>query len=140
MGRDKVVKIWDFDRIIETEEKKYWETKRLNLKISKGPILSMAFDKVNQKYITSHENGEINIFSAINNRHIDQLISHNGPVSCLQFDKSGKIYSAGSDGSVRIWSLGTRREPRVLDLHSSAVIQLKLNERNRVIATSSVTQ
>lgn len=77
--------------------------------------------------MTSHENGEINIFSAVDNRHIDQLISHNGPVNCLQYDKSGKIYSAGSDGSVKIWNLAARREPRVLDLHSSPVIQLKLN-------------
>ncbi len=87
----------------------------------------MAFDKKDQKYITSHQNGEINIFSALDNRHIDQLISHNGAVNCIQVDKTGKIYSAGSDGKVRVWNLVSKREPKIFDLHSSAVIQLKLN-------------
>ena len=100
----------------------------------------MTYDKIAQRYITSHQNGQINIFSAADNRHIDQLISHNGPVNCVQVDKSSKIYAAGSDGAVRIWNLSARREPKSLDLHSSPVIQLKLNEKNRIIATSSMTQ
>ena len=47
------------------------------------------------------------------------------------------MYSAGSDGSVRIWNLKVRREPRVVDVHSSDVLKLKLNEKYRMIATSS---
>lgn len=114
--------------------------KKTNLKISKGPIINMAFDRVTQRYFTTHENGEINIFSASDNRHVDQLLSHNGPVNCIQVDKSGKIYTGGSDGIIRVWNLQVKRQPKTYDLHSSPIIQLKLNERNRIIATSSVSQ
>lgn len=40
---------------------------------------------------------------------IDQIISHNGHITALAYDRSGKLYSAGSDGSVRIWTLKVRR-------------------------------
>lgn len=61
-------------------------------------------------------------------------------MNCLQVDKTGKIYSAGSDGKVKVWNLLSKREPKIFDIHSSAILQLKLNEKNRVIATSSATQ
>jgi WD40 repeat protein len=64
-------------------------------------------------------------------------MSHNGPVRCLAIDRSGKIYSGGSDGSLRIWNLDSKREPKTIDIHSSEMIQLKLSEKNRLIATSS---
>ena len=73
--------------------------------VSSAVILAIAYCKHSAKYATAHSNGEINIYSATDNRLIDQLVSHNGEVRCLAYDRSGKLYSAGSDGSVRIWNL-----------------------------------
>jgi len=67
-----------------------------------------------------------------------QLTSHNGPVRCLAFDRSGKMYSGGSDGTLRIWNFANNnKNPRDIEVHSSEIIQLKLSEKNRVIATCS---
>lgn len=87
--------------------------------------------------MTSHENGELNIWNSEDNTLKDQLMSHNGPVRCLAIDRSSKIYSGGSDGALRIWNLDSRREPKTIEIHSSEMIQLKLSEKNRLIATSS---
>ena len=69
----------------------------------------MAYDKVKAIYVTSHENGELNIWKSEDNSLIDQLISHNGAVRCLAIDRSSKIYSGGTDGALRIWNLESRR-------------------------------
>ena len=71
--------------------------------------MALAYDKAKQRYVTSHENGELNIWKAEDNSLIDQLISHNGQVRCLAIDRSSKIYSGGSDGALRIWNLEARR-------------------------------
>ena len=57
---------------------------------------------------------------------------------CLAIDRSGKIYSGGSDGTLRIWNLPNSRKPREVEVHSSEMLQLKLSERSRVIATCSM--
>lgn len=105
LSKDKTVRIWDIDKIMETEEKEYLAIKNAKLNSSTGAILALAFCKLSQKYAVAHENGEINIYSASDNRLVDQLISHNGEVRCLTYDKAGKLYAAGSDGVVRIWNL-----------------------------------
>ena len=97
----------------------------------------MAFCKISLKYVTGLINGEINFYSASDNSLIDQVISHNGEVRCLQFDKSGKLYSGGSDGVVRVWNFQAKREPKTYDLHSSEVVAMKLSEKNRLICTAS---
>ena len=74
----------------------------------------MVFDKNKGIYVTSHENGEINLWKNEDNSLIDQLISHSGPVRCLAVDKNSKIYSGGSDGALRIWNRETKKDPKVL--------------------------
>lgn len=78
-------------------------------KIHRGQVLAIAYDKIKRKYATSHENGEINIWNAEDNELIDQIFSHNGSVMCLSYDKTSKLYSGGSDGSLRIWNLEAKR-------------------------------
>lgn len=68
-------------------------------------MLALAYDRTKQKYATSHEGGEINIWNVLDNQLLDQVISHVGPVKCLCFDLTGKLYSGGSDGTLRIWNL-----------------------------------
>ena len=74
-------------------------------KIAKGAITALAYDKGKFKYVTAHETGELNVWNAVDHAHLEQLHSHNGPVKCLSIDKSGKIYSGGQDGALRIWNL-----------------------------------
>ena len=108
LSRDKTVKIWELDRIMEQENRiKASETNKFH--ITKGAITVLSFCKFTTRYATAHENGEINLFSGDDNRHIDQLVSHNGAVRCLTFDKLGKIYAGGSDGVLRIWNLEAKR-------------------------------
>lgn len=119
------------------ESREYEERTKSKLKSSKKPILALAFCKISLKYATGHENGEINIYSAADNRLIDQLLSHNGAVRCLEYDKNGKLYAGGSDGVVRVWNLQAKRESRTLELHSSEIVAMKLNEKNKLICTAS---
>ena len=107
-------------------------------KIHKGPVVALAYDKSKSKYVTSHENGQINVWNAEDNALIDQLHSHKGIVRCLAVDRVGKIYTGGSDGTLRIWNLEAKREPKIIEIHSSEMLQMKLSEKNRFIATSSM--
>jgi WD40 repeat protein len=49
---------------------------------------------------------------------MDQVCDHLGAVKCLSYDKSGKLYSGGADGILRIWTLPANRQPRKLELYS----------------------
>jgi WD40 repeat protein len=133
LGKDRTARVWQFDKIMANENR----NPKITQKIKKGPVLALAHDKTRQRYVTSHENGELNVWNSEDNALLDQLISHNGPVRCLAIDRSGKIYSGGSDGALRIWNLEAKREPKTLEIHSAEMIQLKLSERSRLIATSS---
>jgi WD40 repeat protein len=101
LGKDRTARLWQFDRIMETETR----TIKANSKVHKGPVLALAYDRVKRCYATAHQNGEINFWGVESNTLLDQVFSHNGPVKCLQFDRSGKLYSGGSDGTLRIWNL-----------------------------------
>lgn len=101
----------------ETDTLQEMSTNEINRSVK--PILAIAYCRLTNKYATSHSNGEINFYTSSDNRKVDQVISHNGAVQCLQFDKSGKLYSGGSDGVVRVWNLPAKREPKTLELHSS---------------------
>ena len=109
LAKDKTVRIWDLDKIMEIEQKEYEEVNSYKLKTNQKSILSIAFCKLSLQYAVGHENGEIGIYSAVDNRLVDQIMSHNGALNCLAYDRSGKLYSAGSDGSVRIRNLKVRR-------------------------------
>jgi WD40 repeat protein len=105
LAKDRTARLWQFDRIMETET----GTPKASSKVHKGAVLSIAYDRVKRKYATSHQNGEINLWSADENNLLEQVYSHNGPVKCLSFDRTGKLYSGGSDGILRIWNLDVRR-------------------------------
>jgi WD40 repeat protein len=53
LGKDRTSRIWQFDKIMDIETR----NPKITKKIFKGQVLALAFDKVNQKYATSHENG-----------------------------------------------------------------------------------
>ena len=41
----------------------------------------------------------------MNNKLIDQVISHAGAVRCIAYDREGKLYTGGSNGVVKVWNL-----------------------------------
>ena len=45
------------------------------------------------------------------------------------------MYSAGSDGHIRIWT--GRRDPKDLEVHSQEVVKLKISNKARIFASSS---
>ncbi len=64
LSKDRTARIWDFDRIMNLE------VNRQKIKVEKGPVLALAFDKTHSKYVTSHQNGEINVWNAQDNSFI----------------------------------------------------------------------
>ena len=105
LGKDRTARVWQFDKIMQSESR----NPKITKKIHKGPVLAIAYDRTKRRYATSHENGEINFWGAEENNHLDQVFSHNGPVRCLVFDRASKLYSGGSDGTLRIWALENKR-------------------------------
>ena len=57
LGRDKTVRVWDFDKIMVYESKSFEDREKSRLKSSHTPILSLAFCKISLKYVAGHSNG-----------------------------------------------------------------------------------
>ena len=56
LSKDKTVKIWQLDKIMEQENRvKAKENKKFN--IAKGTITALAYCKFSRRYATAHENG-----------------------------------------------------------------------------------
>lgn len=108
LARDRTIKVWKLHKILEQEEQSFKNSKHKKVK---SPITVLTYCKFTSKYATGHENGEINLYSGEDDRWMDQVMSE-GSVRCLVFDKLGKMYGGGADGTVRIWNMQSRREPK----------------------------
>ena len=51
LSRDKTVKIWELDKIMDYEDRAVTKSK---FKVAKGPILTMAYCKFSMRYATAH--------------------------------------------------------------------------------------
>ena len=53
LGKDRTARLWQFDRIMETEMR----TPKPSNKVHKGPIIALAYDTSRRRFATSHQNG-----------------------------------------------------------------------------------
>src|SRR5262249_12701983 len=68
---------------------------------------------------------------------IDQFKGHAGPVGSLVLTRDGKtLISAGNDGTIRLWNLGTGKAARILEGHSQGV-GLALSPDGKTFASCS---
>ena len=60
LGKDRTARVWQFDKIMNNQIR----NPKITKKIKKGPVLALAFDKIKKLYVTSHDNGQLNIWKS----------------------------------------------------------------------------
>jgi WD40 repeat protein len=64
------------------------------------------------------------------------LHGHTGAVRAVGFASGGMLATAGEDGTVRLWDLGTRRSAGVLDAHAGEIDALAVSPDGRTVAAA----
>ncbi|CAG8790253.1 10403_t:CDS:2, partial [Racocetra persica] len=71
-------------------------------------------------------------------KQLTTLDGHNQPTYCVIFDKTGRRVFTGSDDSlIRVWCTSTGSLLRALYGHTKAIVDMSINCKNDLLATSS---
>ena len=105
---EKMARVWDL------------ATGELQLSLKQHPqwIKGCGFSPDGRRIVTGCKDGVVRIFDAASGRELHSIVGHVGRVWDVCFHPSGRILSAGGDGTVRLWDadgqwnlLGTHQIP-----------------------------
>jgi WD40 repeat protein len=98
---DRRVKIWDTE-----------STKPLfELNGHEGRVLAVQFDASGQWLASAGEDKSVRIWNARTGEAVAILEGHTAAVRDLGFLADGRLVSGGDDGTLRLWQLGSLKEP-----------------------------
>lgn len=86
-------------------------------------VTTLAFSPDGETIATGDGENQIKLWDANLGEAIKTLKGHREPVSCLLYDKKGRLISAGWDKEIRIWDNG---KSQVLKGHTSEITDLKV--------------
>ncbi|MEN9667252.1 MAG: hypothetical protein RLZZ326_3615, partial [Planctomycetota bacterium] len=90
---EKMARVWDL------------ATGELQLALKQHPewVKGCGFSPDGRRIVTGCKDGMVRIFDAASGREIHSIVGHVGRVWDVCFHPSGRILSAGGDGTVRLW-------------------------------------
>ena len=87
-------------------------------------VTTLAFSPDGETIATGDGENQIKLWDANLGEAIKTLKGHREPVSCLLYDKKGRLISAGWDKEIRIWEGG---KSKVLKGHHSEITALEIS-------------
>jgi WD40 repeat protein len=102
------------------------------------PVEAAAFDPEGRRIATSHLYGDLLVWDVQTRELITRLAGHQRAVKFLAFDRTGeKLYSAGLDGTARVWSVAAQTQLHVLE-HGSPIFAAGLSAKADYMATGAL--
>jgi WD40 repeat protein len=92
-GEDGVLRVW------RAEGGKA----EIEVKASKGPLVSVAVSHSGRVLVTADGEGLIRLWDVATGKALGERRGHVGPVFRLAFLPDGRLFSSGTDHTVRIW-------------------------------------
>jgi len=114
-----------------------------------GPVRDVAWDADAKRIASCGDDGTVRVWTARRGTEMQVLHGHDGPVLAVAFEPgpSGSLATGGSDGLVRIFSLGNGRgsgeggdgeDNLLLAMLPAAVSELRWSPDGEVLAVASV--
>ncbi len=105
------------------------------------PVSALVFDPKGAKLVSGDESGKLIVWTVTSGKPSPAWSAHTKRVQSLAMHPQGKwVASAGADGSIELWDLGSRERLRTLaPAGPSAVVSLAVLDKGKSLASAAGT-
>ena len=136
-GDDGIVRAWDGIRLKSNSP----PFRQMFCPDPQTRLTTVAIDGAGEVVVAGGAKGEILVWSLRDQQLIDTLFGHESSISALSFDPvgTGRLMSAGWDGTVRLWSLFDRDKKMMILENHSDVLTAQWRPDGREIAAACLS-
>lgn len=104
-----------------------------------GSVRSIAFSEKGEWVVTGSRDGTVWVRDATNGERVLRLMGHEGGVQCVAFAPSPAkgVLSVGTDGTARVWDLGSGKEIAVIAAHDVPISTCGYSRDGRLLFTGA---